>query len=466
MTISWTAQNKARENGALRMNTPAGIAAYDEFVARLLTMRDGASAAQEAALLHVSIDHFRATLRTYSGRTDAVLAQLSALLAAATAGRCTVGELGWGEFGILAEPGIQALEVAHALVQRIDDTDFGAAGAGTLYLTASIGIAPVTGPRQELDEILCTADAGARAASKAGGNGVLSLRIEDPIAQRDLHEVRTLPRLREAVRDGRLIPYCQPIVPLRPSNDVLPAAEMLIRIATRSGELLQPAQFLPIAERFRLTSAIDREIVERACVWLESRAKSWVDLDYLTVNLHAQSLDDTDLTDWLVERIATGRFPARRLCIEITESAAIQNLDQAQHLLQRLHDLDCRLALDDFGTGHSSLAQFQALPVDIVKLDGAFMNNVVDDPTSREIVGWVCDLCRAMDRRTVAEHCSTPDILETVRRLGIDYAQGHAVCEPFPLERLLPPLATLASVDGDTTIVERLPPLQSPRNIR
>jgi EAL domain-containing protein (putative c-di-GMP-specific phosphodiesterase class I) len=350
-------------------------------------------------------------------------------------------------------------------VHRIAGTDFGGAGAGSLYLTASIGIAPVTGPAQALDEILCTADAGARAASNAGGNRVLALRVEDPLAQRDLHEVRTLPRLREAIRDGRLVLHCQPIVPLRLADNVLPAAEMLVRIATASGELLQPAQFLPIAERFRLTSAIDREIIERACHWLESRATSWVDLDYLTVNLHAQSLDDSDLTDWLLRRIANARFPAHRLCIEITESAAIQNLDSARHLLQRLHEIDCRLALDDFGTGHSSLAQFQALPVDIVKLDGAFMNNVVDDPTSREIVGWVCDLCRAMDRRTVAEHCSTPDILETVRQLGIDYAQGHAVCEPFPLDRLLPPLPTLAAVDGETVPTPILG-RQSPRNMR
>jgi EAL domain-containing protein (putative c-di-GMP-specific phosphodiesterase class I) len=86
-------------------------------------------------------------------------------------------------------------------------------------------------------------------------------------------------------------------------------------------------------------------------------------------------------------------------------------------------------------------------------------------PTAREIVGWVCDLCRALDRRTVAEHCSTPDILEAVRRLGIDYAQGHAVREPFPLERLLPHLPTLVTLDGDT-IVEPLASRQSPRNIR
>ena len=447
------------------MDTRPHILAYDEFLAQLLRLRESAAATREAALLHVSVDHFRATLRTYPGRTDAVLAQLTSILGAAIQGEGIVGELGWGEFGIVAGPDIRPAELAQAIVQRIAQTNFGMTGHGTLYLTASIGIAPIVGPTQKLDEILCTADAGARAASNAGGNRVLSLRVEDPLAQRDLHEVRTLPRLREAIRDGRFIPYCQPIVPLRPSDKVLPAAELLIRIATRSGELLQPAQFLPIAERFRLTSAIDREILERACVWLESRASSWVDLDYLTVNLHAQSLDDTELTEWLVQRIAQGKFPARRLCIEITESAAIQNLEQARHLLQRLHEIDCRLALDDFGTGHSSLAQFQALPVDIVKLDGSFMNNVVDDPTSREIVGWVCDLCRAMDRRTVAEHCSTPDILETVRRLGIDYAQGHAVCEPFPLERLLPHLPTLATLDGDT-IIEPLVPRQSPRNMR
>ena len=439
---------------------------YDAFVDQLREARAAAAPGRAFALLHVSVDYFRATLRTYSGRSDGVLDGLAVLLLEATDGRAIIGRLGWGEFGILLGPHLPALEIAQDVARRIAGTNFGASGRGSLYLTASVGVAPISGPGQALDEILCTADAAARAACNAGGNRALSLQADDPRARRDLHEVRTLPRLREAIRDGRLVLYCQPIVPLRPDDSVLPAAEMLIRIATQDGEILQPAQFLPIAERFRLTSVIDREIIERACQWLESRATSWVDLDYLTVNLHAQSLDDDDLTDWLVQRIAQARFPARRLCIEITESAAIQNLDSARQLLERLHAIDCRLALDDFGTGYSSLAQFQALPVDVVKLDGAFMNNVVDDPASREIVGWVCDLCRAMDRRTVAEHCSTTDILETVRRLGIDYAQGHAVCEPFPLDQLLPPLPTLATVDGDPVVPPAPRGGHSPRNMR
>jgi diguanylate cyclase (GGDEF)-like protein len=192
---------------ALPTTSSNGIAAYDGFVDALRALRAAATPVHEAALLHVSVDHFRATLRTYAGRTDAVLAQLSALLLESTQGRSFVGELGWGEFGILAGPGMRAFDVAQSLVHRIAGTDFGGAGAGSLYLTASIGIAPVTGPAQTLDEILCTADAGARAASNAGGNRVLALRVEDPLAQRDLHEVRTLPRLREAIRDGRLVLY-------------------------------------------------------------------------------------------------------------------------------------------------------------------------------------------------------------------------------------------------------------------
>lgn len=425
------------------------LADRDDLLDSVRVARAGATARAEGALLHVNIDHFRATLRSYTGRTDAVLERMVRVLqdVGGQFGRVSgIGRLGLDEFGIVLPPGTRRspAEIARAIVHRIAGTNFGTPGDGALYLTVSVGVAPITGPDQPLDEILCTADSAARVARKAGGGRAHALRPHDALALGDVHAVRMLPRLREAIRDGRLVLHCQPIVPLRATDKRLPAAEVLVRMATGNGDLLPPAQFLPVAARFRLTSLVDREVIDRTCHWLESRSSAWVDLEFLTVNLHAQSLDDTELTDWLVHRVANARFAPHRLCIEITESAAIQNLDRARLLLQQLHDIGCRLALDDFGAGYSSLAQFQALPVDIVKLDGAFMTDVVDDPGARELVAWVCDLCRAADRRTVAEHCSSPEILETVRRLGIDYAQGHAVCEPFPLDRLLPTLPASA----------------------
>jgi diguanylate cyclase (GGDEF)-like protein len=422
------------------MPVSTAIAHRDDLLDSIRAASAVATARAEGALLHLNVDHFRATLRSYPGRSDGVLERLAAAVheVARTFG-CT-GRLGLDEFGVVLPPGTRRspLEIARAIVEHIAGTDFGTPGEEPLYVTVSVGVAPITSPDQPLDEVLCTAAAAARLARRSGGHRAHALRPDDALALGDVHAVRMLPRVREAIRDGRLLLHCQPIVPLRPAAGRPPAAEVLVRMLATTGELLPPSEFLPVAERFRLTSLIDREVIDRSCHWLESRANSWVDLDFLTVNLHAHSLDDSELTDWLVQRVAGARFPADRLCIEITESGAFQNLDRARHLLQQLRDIGCHLALDDFGAGYSSLAQFQALPVDIVKLDGGFMTHVVEDPAARELVAWVCDLCRAADRLTVAEHCSTPAIIETVRHLGIDYAQGHAVCEPFPLDRLLP----------------------------
>ncbi len=418
----------------------APIEERDAFLERVLRVRDALPDGEEAALLYVNLDHFRATITHSGARSGQVLERVRELLQRRAAGTGDLGSLGLEEFGLLLPAPLKEapLAVARELVAAIGAAQFSDDEPEPVRFTASIGVAPITCREQPLDEILCTADAAARAARSVGGNRAIAMRPHETLALADLKAVRTLPRLREALDEGRLVLYCQPIVPLRAGDGRLPAAEILSRLSTREGELLAPSEFLPIAERFRLTAMLDREVVERACGWIESRSQTWVDLDYLTVNLHPLSLADAEFTEWLVDRIAQVRFPAHRLGIEITESTAVKNVPQARRLFTQLRDTGCRIALDDFGSGYSSLTRFQDLPVDIIKLDGAFMRNIVDDHAARALVAWVCDLCRAADRTTVAEYCSTPDVLEVVRSLGLDYAQGHAVCEPFPLERLLP----------------------------
>jgi diguanylate cyclase (GGDEF)-like protein len=406
----------------------------DGFNDRLaVIVRDAPTA---GGLLFVDLDHFNVSLNAYGGRTNSVLARVALLLADAAADHGDVARLGGADYGILLEQGDATL-FGRDLARRIADTNFGTAAA-PLYLTASIGVVPFDGGHAaNVAEMVCTADAAVYAARNSGGNRAVALRLDDELAVRSRQAIATLPLLRDALRNGRIQLYCQPIVPLRSNDMSQQAAEILARLLTPDGEIMLPNDFLPVADRFRLTSMFDRAVIEQSCAWLESHARSWVDLGYVTVNLHAQSLADEDLKDWLVRRISNGQFDSRRICIEVTESAAIQNLTHAAQFLNRLRETGCRVALDDFGAGYSSLAHFQSLPVDIVKLDGGFMGNIVEDAAAREMVAWICDLCRAADRRTVAEHCSSPDILEAVRALGIDYAQGHAVCEPFPLEHLL-----------------------------
>ena len=448
------------------IDSASGLIDRDGFATRLTAVREHTCTQGDGAVLLVHVDHFNACLQGYAGRTASVVRKLCDLVTASAAATGHAAHFGGADFGVVlgAGAGHVAADVARRLASQIATTDFGTPGKA-LRLTASIGVTPITGaPPPSVPAIMSAAEAATRAARDGGGGRAVCMSPNHPAAIGNLLSVRMLPVVREALRLGHLELYCQPIVPLRPAAHALQAAEILVRLATVDRGLLQPEDFLPVVERFHLTSVIDQQVIERSCRWLESRAESWVDLDYVTVNLHARSLTDGELTKWIVERIQRGHFDPRHFCLEVTESAAIQNMERARDFLTRLRDMGCHVALDDFGAGYSSLAHFQSLPVDIVKLDGGFMGRIVEDAAARELVSWVCDLCRSSDRHTVAEHCSTPEILEIVRSLGVDYAQGHAVCEPFPLDNLLPdssPAPTLLHRAGGPK-----QPFQSPRNSR
>jgi diguanylate cyclase (GGDEF)-like protein len=248
----------AQQQEERSMPVSIDLADRDDLLDSIRAASAVATARAEGALLHLNVDHFRATLRSYPGRSDSVLERLATVLHEVARPFGYTGRLGLDEFGVVLPPGTRRspLEIARAIVERIAATNFGTPGEGPLYLTVSIGVAPITSPDQPLDEVLCTANAAARVARKSGGHRAHALRPDDALALGDVHAVRMLPRLREAIRDGRLLLHCQPIVPLRPAAKRLPAAEVLVRMLTPTGELLPPSQFLPVAERFRLTSPI------------------------------------------------------------------------------------------------------------------------------------------------------------------------------------------------------------------
>jgi EAL domain-containing protein (putative c-di-GMP-specific phosphodiesterase class I) len=247
--------------------------------------------------------------------------------------------------------------------------------------------------------------------------------------------------------------YCQPIVPLRTMDRSLQSADVVL-FAMARGDVRLPDDLPPVADR--IAPQVDQRLIEGVCRWLASRSRSWVDLDYVTVKLNARSLADRELTEWVLARLDLGHFDQRRLCVAVTEEAAMQQMDLACEFLSQVRATGCHVALDDFGAGGAPLARFEALPIDVVRLDGSFVARIVEDAAARELVGWIGDLCHAFGRRTVAKHCDTPDILAVARRLGLDDAQGLAVCEPFPLDQLLPAVApTLTLPYGPGSLAAR-----------
>jgi len=195
-------------------------------------------------------------------------------------------------------------------------------------------------------------------------------------------------------------------------------------------ELILPSQFIPAAERYNLMPKIDRWVIEHCFRYLSRHHDGQT---RFTINLSGMSLGEEATLDFIREQIRHYRIDPLCLCFEITETAAIANLVKASRLISTLKSLGCRFALDDFGSGLSSFAYLKNLPIDYLKIDGSFVKDMVDDPIDRAMVSAIHQIGQAMGIRTVAEFVENGAILEQLRAIGLDYAQGYAIAWPEPL---------------------------------
>lgn len=234
-------------------------------------------------------------------------------------------------------------------------------------------------------------------------------------------------RLRKALTEDRLLCYSQPIIDQRSGRIV--QEELLARLARDGSEgngTLTAAEFLPELERFGLIGLVDRSMVARG-LDLASRGRN------ADVNLSAQSIEDEELIDELEKALGSVGPGAENLVFEITESAAIEHLDAARELVDRLTRLGCRFALDDFGTGFGSLTYLRHLPLQFLKIDISFVRHLHRSPEDRALVRGVVAIAGELGLQTVAEGVEDEESLKLLRDYGVDYVQGFLLGRPKPL---------------------------------
>ncbi len=241
--------------------------------------------------------------------------------------------------------------------------------------------------------------------------------------------------------------------------------ELTVRLRDDDGRLVAPGEFIPAAERYNVMSVIDRWVVQRAIErlreWmLRSRGESGQEaaigvvggthlarsapqitealpagLPLLAVNLSGTSLNEQSFIDFVLQQVGDATL-AQALCFEITETAAVTNLSNATFVMRELKARGCKFALDDFGTGLSSFMYLKTLPVDYLKIDGQFISHVADDAVDRSMVEAICKVGKALGIETIAECVESQSVLDELRRIGIDYAQGYFLAKPDAIERL------------------------------
>ncbi len=383
---------------------------------------------QVHALLYMDLDRFKIVNDSCGHAAGDVLLQLLCKLLHSSMREADIlARLGGDELGalLLNCPLERAVAIAEHLRRAVSEFRFAWSGR-TFEVGVSIGLVEIDEQSVSTTELLLAADQACYLAKEQGRNRVHVYRESDTMLAQKKGELRWVSRLHEAFENKLFRLYTMPIVSLGDGADR--HQEILIRMADQSGAMVLPGAFIAAAERYDMMPQIDGWVVKTVLEYIASldAAEGAQESSY-AINLSGLSLGAPGFDQYVAQQLAEHGIGAHRICFEITETAVIANLGNAQLFMERLRLLGCRFALDDFGSGLSSFGYLKSLPVDYLKIDGLFIRDISANPINQALVRAINEVGHVMKLKTVAEYVEDQQTLDMVRALGIDYAQGHAV---------------------------------------
>ncbi len=393
-------------------------------------------------LLYMDLDQFKVVNDSCGHLAgDELLRQVASLFQGCLRAGDALARLGGDEFAVLlAGCGeADAQRVAEKLRRAVADFRFSWEGR-SFGVGLSVGLVPVTATSGSLQDLLAAADAACYAAKAAGRNRVHAHRDSDLVTARRRGELRWVEELEHAAGEGRLLLHGQWAAPLLAGRALPPYLELLVRLVTGDGRIVEPGAFLPAAQRYRVMPAVDRWVLEHALALLPELPEGTV----LGVNVSAVSLADEPYAKEALARLREAGALAGSLCIEVSENDAVSAFAAVRRFTEEAGALGCRFALDDFGAGLSSFAYVRNLPVRYLKIHGELVRDLLEDRVDEALVEAVNLMAHVLERLTIAEWAETPEVTARLRELGVDYAQGRAVAAPQPVRLCLqagPPAA-------------------------
>ncbi len=357
----------------------------------------------------------------------------------------TAARVGGDEFALILGkcPPEKAMDICESIRSAIASHHF--IWEDKVYTVGiSIGITAININTRDSIELMKQVDTACYASKDSGRNRISLYRADDSTVQRRRQETDWVPRITMALKERRFRLFIQPIIALDSAEDVRPHYEVLIRLQDQSGNLVQPADFMPAAERYGIAPLLDRTVFDASYTFLRENPDTLNRIASLSLNLSGASISHDGLLSHIIDVISTGPVQASRFQFEITETAAISNIIEARRFMQQLRAIGCRVLLDDFGRGLSSFAYLKNLPVDTLKIDGMFIREMLKNKADHAMVRMINELAHALDIQTVAEFIEEQATLDCVKALGIDYAQGFHIARPVDI-------ASLCASTNDTT---------------
>lgn len=427
-----------------------GLANRLEFERQLSFLLDSAqNNDKQHFFLFMDLDQFKLINDTCGHIAgDELLKQLSRSFETTIRGNDTLARLGGDEFGVLLEscPLKRAITIAEDIRQLVASMKFTWDGK-SFQISVSIGVVPINAQSGKEIEIMGLADAACYKAKNDGRNQIQLLQGHDQIVSRR-NQTQSVLTTTKALEENRFCLYHQKIIPTAytENNGSTTHYEILLRMLDTNNNVVLPGGFIPVSERYALMPKIDRWVITNMFKWLSMNADTIEGSSIYSINLSGQSLIDDRFLDYVLDQFDQFQIPGKKIGFEITETAAIANLSKALHFISALKDRGCTFFLDDFGSGMSSYNYLKNLHIDYLKIDGAFVKNMVHDKIDHAMVESINRIGHVMGIKTIAEFVENMEIYDQLSTLGVDYAQGYGIHKPEPLfTQLLPTIVSAAS---------------------
>jgi diguanylate cyclase (GGDEF)-like protein len=390
---------------------------------------DAATENRTHCLAYIDLDQFKIVNDTCGHMAgDVLLKQLSNHIKAKVRSSDTLARLGGDEFALLLMGCdlVKAQEIIEVLLQVVREYRF-TFDDKVFKIGASVGITEIS-PHHNLNlsELLSTVDSACYTAKKEGGNRIHIYRSDDTDIKEHNNQLEWVSRIHLGLEKKQFVLYIQRMASLSEGAEL--HCELLIRMQSLDGSYYPPGYFLPAAERYHLMPKIDRWVVGEALAIIARKGPSF---PYVcAINLSGQTLSEEGFLEYVVEQIKLHKVDTRRICFEITETSVIANLNKARQFMHALRDIGCRFSLDDFGSGLSSFAYLKNLEVDYLKIDGMFVKAIVNNKIDRAMVESINNVGHVMGLHTIAEYAENDEIINMLKEIGVDYAQGYGVAKP------------------------------------
>lgn len=392
-----------------------------------------------STFLYLDLDQFKLVNDTCGHLAgDQLLKQVSEIIISCIRSRDTVARLGGDEFAVLLDkcPIVDSEKTAKKIQAAISDYRF--AWEEKLFrIGVSIGMVEINERSVQVSDILSESDGACYSAKEQGRNRIQICGSDNTELEQQKLQMRSISDINEAIENDHFRLYFQEIHCCK-SGETL-GWEVLIRMFNKRGEFLLPDNFLPAAERFGLINLIDRWVLKNSMKKFSEFAEfgDMSAFPQLNINISGDTVGNETLIKELEVGLVEHNIPPEKICFEITETAAIRNFLGAKKFMEAIREMGCKFALDDFGTGTSSLSYLRDLPLDFIKIDKTFINNINDDEINRSIVQSVCDVCTLMGVKTIAEGAERQEQFDILKDIGASAIQGFIVGKPIPVEEFL-----------------------------